>query len=550
MILSIEKQRQEIIFPFIIGYIQKFHSNIEENSDVSGSFMRNTKSIAHYRLSVSYTKGIRKMLPFLIPAAVSIAAGAGLFIFINLFAGFFALTGAALCILAGFYYNLVKDHKYITRNLRTRFQENLEETNNQLTKNVRQNSALKEAFDRVNKLSMGILSSLDMKDIIQRILVEAKRLLQSERATLFMYNKEQHEFSAELYEENVSIKFSAEHGIVGKIGKLKETIIMNDPYSSPFFNRSVDKKSSFITRNLIGTPILDDENNLLAVIEVVNKIKEEYDSVDEDILATICNYLSLAFQRVTLFHKKIEEEHKRLLSIMGSFITGPEFNAMTEISPTENRPDLQEWVAQLRYLSDIFTGEIDYTLETIDPAVFFQQQFIPGFTSNNVYSDEPFQADPEKLTLAIQKICQNAKDAAGDVAGKRCDIYYLTNVSIPHELIYEYGISQGVTAWNNATIKLADTFIDYVQGEFPLLQEQVDILKEKVTYAGKILILDNCGGIEPDRFQKLFYPFFTSKEDHIGMSLQWVRTLFNQVSVDFKITNNHPRGLEITILFP
>ncbi len=60
-------------------------------------------------------------------------------------------------------------------------------------------------------------------------------------------------------------------GLVGKSLREKKTVITNDPYSDPDFNREVDLKTGYRTRSVLVLPVADINGNFIGALQLLNK---------------------------------------------------------------------------------------------------------------------------------------------------------------------------------------------------------------------------------------------------------------------------------------
>jgi len=79
------------------------------------------------------------------------------------------------------------------------------------------------------------------------------------------------------------------------------TELINDIYQDPRFNKEVDAKTGFRTRNMICMPVLGSNLGLLGVIQVLNKKSGNFDNYDESILSQLAVHVGLALERNRYF---------------------------------------------------------------------------------------------------------------------------------------------------------------------------------------------------------------------------------------------------------
>lgn len=162
-------------------------------------------------------------------------------------------------------------------------------------------------------------------DSVTRIVVQSFRnLIDCERCALFLMDEK----TNELYFKPVGdsehsqarlkeIRFPASSGVAGWVASNKKTLNLKNAYHDARFNPDVDKKTGFRTRTILCHPVLSSNNQLLGVIQMVNKKKtnpkklqdedkkkgyqscfEHFSAEDEEILGKCCFEVSKSLQEI------------------------------------------------------------------------------------------------------------------------------------------------------------------------------------------------------------------------------------------------------------
>ncbi len=118
-----------------------------------------------------------------------------------------------------------------------------------------------------------ILVELDLDRLLVKIIDASARLLDAERATLFLYD----EASDELVSRTTAggavaeIRFASKLGIAGACFASGAPVCVADAYRDPRFNPDVDASTGFVTRNLLAVQLHDQNGKPTGVLEVLNK---------------------------------------------------------------------------------------------------------------------------------------------------------------------------------------------------------------------------------------------------------------------------------------
>ncbi len=140
---------------------------------------------------------------------------------------------------------------------------------------VRQ-SELSQQLDRLRS-TLDIASRLSVTEetapLLELIAGEATRLLDCDRSSIFLWDRERDEVEARpaLGVSGSSFRIPANEGIVGETLRTGEAVIVDDAYADPRFNESVDRQSGYRTRNLICVPLKDFDGSIVGAFEGINR---------------------------------------------------------------------------------------------------------------------------------------------------------------------------------------------------------------------------------------------------------------------------------------
>ena len=137
-----------------------------------------------------------------------------------------------------------------------------------------------------------IKGSNDLVDSIIRrnssgvLLENTCRILDCERASLFIHDKITDMLIVHSGEglKKAEIKIPKDKGIVGSCFMSGTKLKIDDVYCDARFNKEVDKKTNFRTRNILCYPLIDKSGSCFGVIEAINKKFQPFDQDDEVLL--------------------------------------------------------------------------------------------------------------------------------------------------------------------------------------------------------------------------------------------------------------------------
>ncbi|MEZ6131336.1 MAG: sigma-54-dependent Fis family transcriptional regulator [Planctomycetaceae bacterium] len=141
--------------------------------------------------------------------------------------------------------------------------------NRQQRDSRRQVERLKSTLDIASRLS----AAEETAPLLDLIAEEATRLLDCDRSSIFLWDRERDEVEARpaLGVRNGSLRLPAKEGIVGETLRTGASIVVDSAYEDPRFNQEVDQKSGYRTRNLICVPLRDADGEIVGAFEGINR---------------------------------------------------------------------------------------------------------------------------------------------------------------------------------------------------------------------------------------------------------------------------------------
>lgn len=154
-----------------------------------------------------------------------------------------------------------------------------------------------EIFSLLLSLFKDITHFGDKEGFIESMLEEVIRILNAQRASLFLINPESNELEAvcALGVRKEQLKFDYRMGIAGSVFTTGVALNIDTVHDSSRFNETFDKKFGFETKSIICHPIHNREDKIIGVIEVLNKRNEDRFTVEDEKTMKV---LSLIFSSV------------------------------------------------------------------------------------------------------------------------------------------------------------------------------------------------------------------------------------------------------------
>eukprot|EP00755_Sulcionema_specki_P016636 Sspe_Gene.62512::Locus_35143_Transcript_1_1_Confidence_1.000_Length_3620::g.62512::m.62512/K13298/PDE11; dual 3',5'-cyclic-AMP and -GMP phosphodiesterase 11 len=174
-------------------------------------------------------------------------------------------------------------------------------------------TAILETVKELNEIDI-----MNTSEICRKIMERAKDLVKCDRCALFMVDKEFHQlYSTVANQAGVEIRFSMSQGIAGHVARTGKLENIPNAYADARFNTEVDKRTGYITNNILCVPVCY-KDEVIAVAQLVNKADNlSFDKDDERTLLVFSEFAAMSLRNASLFQfmLKAEQESKALLNM-------------------------------------------------------------------------------------------------------------------------------------------------------------------------------------------------------------------------------------------
>ena len=203
------------------------------------------------------------------------------------------------------------------------------------------------------------IDSLD--EIIATVMEMTSWELGAERATLFLNDPH----TGELYSRFAQgtfrreIRFLNTQGIAGHVFGTGESLLVEDPYNSPHFNRQVDQQTGFTTRNIIAVPVKTVKGEIIGVAQCLNKKEGTFGEEDLRVLEAMTSQATVALQSSQFIErmKKNREKEMEFLDIVADVTSDIDLGSLLKKVMSEATRMLQAERSTL-FLNDEKTNEL------------------------------------------------------------------------------------------------------------------------------------------------------------------------------------------------
>jgi Nif-specific regulatory protein len=160
---------------------------------------------------------------------------------------------------------------------------------------------LNERLAAILAISQRMNSQRDLGALLDLIAREATSLLDCDRASIFLLDRERNELWSKvaLGSEEI-LRFDARHGIAGHTALSGETINVRDAYSDARFYTAIDDKTGYRTRNVLAVAVRNQFGDIIGAFEALNKRSGVFTGRDEEALAALASHAAIAVETAQL----------------------------------------------------------------------------------------------------------------------------------------------------------------------------------------------------------------------------------------------------------
>ena len=179
---------------------------------------------------------------------------------------------------------------------------------------------LNERLAAILAICQKMNSERDLSALLDLIAREATSLLDCDRASIFLLDRERNElWSKVALGSDEILRFDAQLGIAGSAALTGNVVNVKDAYSDPRFYTAIDDRTGYRTRNVLAVPVRNQDGAIIGAFEVLNKRIGVFTRRDEDSLLALASHAANAIETAQLIgelrrnHDQLEQQNAHLL---------------------------------------------------------------------------------------------------------------------------------------------------------------------------------------------------------------------------------------------
>ncbi len=163
-----------------------------------------------------------------------------------------------------------------------------------------------EQMRMVLDLSRMLTVTSDLDLLLMHLAEAGTRMMECARNSIFLHDPKTHQLWTKVALQSAEIRVPQSAGIVGHVFTTNTLLHVPDPYHDARFNQEVDRKTGFVTHNLLTAPMVGIDGQPVGVIQAVNKNSGAFSETDMSLLQLLADHAGVAIQRYNLQKAALE----------------------------------------------------------------------------------------------------------------------------------------------------------------------------------------------------------------------------------------------------
>lgn len=372
-------------------------------------------------------------------------------------------------------------------------------------------------LERLLEVSRTLSSTLDLPQLLQRVVDSAAELTQSEAASILLYDPAAGELRFEASSGSQTnglreLRVPLDSSIAGWVFTHTRPMVVQDASTDPRVYRNVDSALRFKTRSILGVPLLV-KREAIGVIEAVNKHPtRNYTEDDLAVLETLAAQAAIAIENARLLGKlqDANAELTRLDRMKSDFIA---------IASHELRTPLGLILGHATFLKEIIPANFTEQMDVIIRGAMRLKTIIEDMST--ISHKEEGQSRVRRARFSLSKLAEDLVGRMGETATEK-DIEI--GVDVPgNDPVVISGDRDKIEVALGNLIRNALTFTD--QGG------QVGVKVESEGGYARVFVVDTGIGIPPGEVDRVFERFYqveshlTRKHGGMGLGLSIAKAM-------------------------
>ncbi|MCD6180987.1 MAG: GAF domain-containing protein [Candidatus Cloacimonetes bacterium] len=383
-------------------------------------------------------------------------------------------------------------------------------------------------------VSRAISSSLELSEILQRVMDLTTKVMRVEASSMVLLDEETGELIFYIAEGEMATKLKtfrmkSGEGVVGHVVQTKEAAIVNDVQQDERFFKKVDVKTGFVTKSILCVPLVS-PTRVLGAIEVLNKLDgSDFDDLDKLFLESIAGQASIALENAMLHDSIVKNER---MAAVGQAVAGLAHCIKNVLNGVQGGSYIIDMGLDKDNMAFVQKGWATVKKNNS----FMQELVLDMLTYSKERKPEYEECDVNGTVAAVVELMQEKAKAVG-----------VTMLWHPEPAL-------GIVELDSKGIKRC--VLNLISNAMDACGQKPDASVTVSTqlygqHSFKILIKDTGTGIPPEAIPKLFQVFFSTKGSKgTGLGLAVTHKIIKEHGGRIDVTSKVGSGTTFTIVLP
>lgn len=161
-------------------------------------------------------------------------------------------------------------------------------------------SLSQESLARILQVTQKLARPFDLINLLTEVIEAGKSVLLTDRGAVWLFDRKRGDLVMKAPRFEPAPRVEPGDGLVGECFQTRQIISVDDAYSDPRFQGAIDKATGYRTHNLLNIPLQDSDDNMVGVLQLLNKQSGAFDERDELVARTLAAQCAVAIQRTQL----------------------------------------------------------------------------------------------------------------------------------------------------------------------------------------------------------------------------------------------------------
>jgi two-component system NtrC family sensor kinase len=382
-------------------------------------------------------------------------------------------------------------------------------------------------------IGVKLVSQLDLREVLEAIVQHAAEVTGADFFTLFPYDSEKDAFEAGIRRGKVAILpiTPTNTGFTARIAKTQEAVFVEDVQDEekyPGVRRPFIQESG--TRSFSGIPLLS-RGKSVGVLYVNYFEPHLFSQEEREMTQLLVNQAAVAIENAMLF-QNLENAQQKIVGteavLVRANFAADLVHRMNNVAGT-----IPVWVELIRgLLNDVYIRpEVDQYLGNI-------------------------AEDAKGILNAVQQVKSPLEKQAVDLESLISSLTKSASLQFPSQITFRWICSEKLPKVYAILPELQHALWSLIQNGVEAmpsggtLEISAESIKENDQVWIEIRVRDEGIGISPEVAQRIFSPFYTTKDKHTGYGLWRSKQTIEGMGGNIGFQNNPDRGVTFTITIP